>query len=390
MTSTEGARGLVVGNLVIVHRERPATKIPLFYMSMPRNRSGRFPIALTQKGVILFGGFVLMFSSLLSSSPVFSAPSGKAKEVLVAAGFTDSEIASLADGKLVKRVLDTTHEREIAMAFAVLVEETPENLRDHFVSLRLKKEVDPEVTDYHIISERGEMKDFDKLVMDPYGDATAEEIINVSPGDEINFSREEMALFGKLKDGTGKAKDRVEKTLREVLFHRCESYKEKGLDGILPYVRPDGDYMPGKHMAIAPKMIEILQKVAPNFYKHLANFPANRPDDLYENYSWATYDSEGKLNVDLLHRMGREENGSFLFSERVYYALNGYNSYHGEGGAIRTDDGTLLVFASRASTDAVTGFGSSFKRAAGVRMMGNTVAQMVETIMEAKKREGEL
>ena len=45
---------------------------------------------------------------------------------------------------------------------------------------------------------------------------------------------------------------------------------------------------------------------------------------------------------------------------------------------ITTTTKTLLIFASRTSTDAVTGFGGSAKKAIGVRMMGNMVSDMLE------------
>jgi hypothetical protein len=334
---------------------------------------------------------LLLICAFFTRSVAVVAAPGKAKEILIAAGFTDHDIAEVLEGKLIKRVLDSSNEREIGMAFAVLVEETPEQLNDIFISLRLKKIVDPAVTAYTAISEQGTIQDFDKLKLEPGGDATAEELLNASPGDDFNLSRDEIALFNKLQDHKGKAKDRVENRLREMLFNRYESYKQKGLAGVWPYAREDKDYLPAEDLALSEKMSEILKQHTPVFYKHLVNFPANRPDNLTESYSWVSFDTDGKPNIELLHRMGLKENGAFVFSERQYYALNGYNCVHGEGGAIPSDDDgrTLLIFSSRTSTDAVTGIGGYVKRAVGVRMMGTMVSEILEKYQEATQDKGD-
>ena len=230
---------------------------------------------------------ILNFVSMLSIATAAS-PNGKAQEIMSAAGFTDSDIAEVLDGKLLKRVLDSSNERDIGMAFAVLVKDTPEQLMDIFISLRFKKKVDPAVTAYNVIPEPGTIKDFEKLKLEP-GDATANELVDFSPGDDLNLSREEIASFNQLKAGTGKIKDRVEKRLREILFNRYESYKQKGLPGVLAYARAEEDFMPGEDLALSSKMREILKREAPAFYQHIVNFPANRPDDLVESYSWVTF-----------------------------------------------------------------------------------------------------
>lgn len=334
---------------------------------------------------VLFG-----CASVLADTGHVSASNGKAKEILMAAGFTDSDVAEVLGGKLLKRVLDSSNEREIGMAFAVLVQDTPTQLRDIFISLRLKKMLDPAVTDFYVLPESGTIKDFDRVKLSPDGDALAKKLVDSAPGDDLNLSHDEIASFNKLKDQGRKSKEIVAKNLRHLLFNRYESYKQKGLAGIIDYARESGDLKPGDDMVLSSKVSDILKRETPAFYKHLVNFPADRPADLAESYSWVTFDVDNKMNVELLHRMGVQENDAFVFSERQYYALNGYNCVHGEGGAIASDDGTLLIFSSRTSTDAVTGFGGSVKRAVGVRMMGNMVSEILERYQETAKSDGEL
>jgi hypothetical protein len=320
------------------------------------------------------------------------------KGILTEVGFTVDEIDSIFDDRkqLVKRILDPTNEREIAMAFAVLIQDTPDDLRDVFISLRLKEKVDPGVTGVGMISDSdASVADFKGVLLEPGGKDVAKELVHSNPEDEWNLSREEIADFHKLEDegSEGSQKERVESSLREKLLERYQSYRQKGLEGILPYARSKGsDYYPGDDMHMSSKMHTVLQREAPAFHEHLAHFPARRPDNLFESFSWVTFDADGKPNVELLHRCGIKENDSFFFSERQYFALNAYNCVHGEGGAVPLGDdiGTLLLFSSRTSTDAVTGFGGRAKRAIGVRMMGKMVSDLLERYQEEQNQHNEL
>lgn len=270
------------------------------------------------------------------------------------------------------------------MAFAVKVDETPEELAEIFVSQRLKKVVDPAVVAFHLISHPVTIDDFSGIALN---DATAQALIEASPDDDTNLSYEEIELFRDLQ--TTKA---VETALRGALFHRLEAYKTSGLKGILPYARSrkTGDYYPGLDMNVSSVMQGILQREVPVFFHHLAHFPRHRPDGLDESYSWVQFDADDQLNVELVHRMAYKQDESFVFSERQYYALNSYNCVHGEGGAIPLQNKTLLVFSSRTSTDAVTGFGGMAKRAIGVRMMGKMVADILQKYQELEAKRVEL
>ena len=75
------------------------------------------------------------------------------------------------------------------------------------------------------------------------------------------------------------------------------------------------------------------------------------------------------------------------FMNRTFYVSCGHNSVQQMGFAVPTNysantSSMLLAFSSRYSTDAVTGFGGSAKRAFGFRIMGKRTAKAMEAFQK--------
>jgi len=105
-----------------------------------------------------------------------------------------------------------------------------------------------------------------------------------------------------------------------------------------------------------------------------------------ETYGWINYEINGKPSIALYHRIfwsDEEKNAKYLMN-RTFYVSQGHNSVQQVGFAVPTDTKTmLLAFSSRTSTDAVTGFGGSAKRAIGSRIMGGRIAENMEALRKA-------
>eukprot|EP00546_Thalassionema_frauenfeldii_P006077 CAMPEP_0178920324 /NCGR_PEP_ID=MMETSP0786-20121207/14943_1 /TAXON_ID=186022 /ORGANISM="Thalassionema frauenfeldii, Strain CCMP 1798" /LENGTH=376 /DNA_ID=CAMNT_0020594381 /DNA_START=1 /DNA_END=1131 /DNA_ORIENTATION=- len=336
-----------------------------------------------------------------------SSSQNRIQTILQDAGFASKDIDTILDGKLHKKILDSTNPREIGMAFAVLLSDTsPDDISEAFISQRFKTAVDPAITGIGVINslqsnkKKDLLEDFRKLSLfrsdKKKDESTVGSLLESSPSDDMNLSRDEINAFHKLKNVHDQSDSKtimkkIDETIQESLLKRYQSYREKSLEGILPYSRSKGDYHPGKDMGLSSKMASVLRREAPIFFSHMSNFPRNRPDNCKESFSWVSFDvGNGIPNVELIHRMGRKqpETGSFVFMERHFFALHSYNSVHGEGGAIPCgDDRTLLIFSSRTSTDAVSGFGGAAKRSVGVRMMGTMVSDVLEKFKTIHTRE---
>merc|ERR1712238_649197 len=103
-----------------------------------------------------------------------------------------------------------------------------------------------------------------------------------------------------------------------------------------------------------------------------------------ETFGWMNYKIENKPSIALYHRIiwtDPTRNTKFLM-HRTYYVSIGHNSVQQVGFAVPTtnNEGILLGFSSRTSTDKVTGFGGSAKRAIGSRIMGGRIAENMEAL----------
>merc|ERR1712161_133204 len=100
------------------------------------------------------------------------------------------------------------------------------------------------------------------------------------------------------------------------------------------------------------------------------------------------YKIDNKPSIALYHRIIWTDttlHTKFLM-HRTYYVSIGHNSVQQIGFAVPTttttdnNAGILLGFSSRTSTDKVTGFGGSAKRAIGSRIMGGRIAENMEAL----------
>jgi len=316
----------------------------------------------------------------------------KYQDVMRKLGCSDDEMEQVAQGKLLKKTLESSHERELAVVFAILVKSSPEQIRDKYFSMKYKQKYDKQVTKVGFLSNDNVFQsDFDGLTLETNGEAMAKELADAVPGSDLNLSKEEMASFNALQDNDGNSAllQKAETKLREMLFARVKSYQEKGLNGILPYARTKGkNYKPGEDLLTTLEMSKVTKGEAPSFYQALANYPRDRPEGLDEKFSWIDFNIEATgPTVSLSHRLGMMENGVYVFAERIFYNLKGYNSVQGIGGAFPCDEGTFVVYSSKTSTDQVAGFGGAAKRAIGARVMGNILAQLLERYREHEHEE---
>lgn len=64
--------------------------------------------------------------------------------------------------------------------------------------------------------------------------------------------------------------------------------------------------------------------------------------------------------------------------ERHFYISRSHNCLQGIGASLPVEDGAVVLYATRTSTDQVSGFGGSAKRAVGNKIMGGRMAENFE------------
>lgn len=304
-------------------------------------------------------------------------------DILREAGFSSSAIADVKAGELHQGgslAAASDKELSVTLAFHVKVA-TLENAKDIFLYAPMKKEYDPSLESLGMIAEDGgdgSLEDFAGIklsnakVMDKLYQKAA-------PGSDLNLSKDEIARFKKCK-----SHEEVEGCLRQVLLERFRAYKKRGLAGIAPYARSKKEFSPGDELKGQMKAGRLLPKHAPAFHKYATEYPADEPPEVEESFFWVNNTLDEKPTIALVHRFGMpHQEGGFVYVERHFYLSRSHNCLQGIGAALPVEDGAVVLYATRTSTDQVSGFGGSAKRGIGNKLMGGRMAQNFERARKA-------
>ena len=294
---------------------------------------------------------------------------------LLAELYSPADVQKIRDGQLLQDTVESGSERELTARFAALVKAPTESFQKVFIDISKKKESDPSVIDLGLLEqEEGSIQDFDGVKLEPKKDAMVKAYINAKPGTDLNLSQEEIDTFNSLNNT-----EQVEHQFRSMLLDRYQKFRQHGLKGIPPYRRSGGkDYHPHEELVRKTELAKIIKREAPEFHRHLSEFPKNKPEGLEQSFSWINFEVDGKPTLSLVHRMGQLEGDAYVFAERHYYVGRSHNAVNGVGGAFPVEEGTVLLYLVRTTTDQVAGFGSSAKRAIGSRIMGGQMAANFE------------
>jgi hypothetical protein len=300
-------------------------------------------------------------------------------EVFKLLPFSEEEKQKILQGEIVKTLPDETADDEMAVSLAFMIKNKPENIALNFVG---GKTIDQSSTiDHHqLITSEADFKGLG-LTTDE-----VDEFLNASPGDKLNLSNDEIAAFKAIKakglSGTD-ASTQVLSQFHAMLFKRYQAYKAGGVMAIAPYQREDGEqYKAGDYLQSVAQDTPILEKLYPKFHKILLEYPKIKDPALKEHFFWMKMTVEKRPTFVLVHRMIMEENGAYLAVARQYYASQGFNAEQELGMLVPTEKDSLAVLITRASSDEVTGFGSSTKRFIGRRLMADGMTDFFKAMQK--------
>lgn len=203
---------------------------------------------------------------------------------------------------------------------------------------------------------------------------------SASPGSNLNLSEDEIPIFANCT-----THDEVEEALRRILLDRYRAYRRHGLGGIKPYARSRNKFSPGDELRSQVVADRILPERSPAFRVYAMEYPNNPPVGSVESYFWVNSIIDGMPTISLVHRMGMpldDHRGGYAYMERHFYVSRSHNCLQGIGIAMEVDDGAVVLYCTRTSTDQVGGFGSTAKRAVGNRIMGGRMAENFERARE--------
>jgi hypothetical protein len=287
-------------------------------------------------------------------------------EVMRELHISDSDRASIMQGKIVDWTANEGSDRELALGMAFLVKVKPEDMFEMYREALVLKDVSV-ITAHGKLTAEGTMAELAGVKLQPNGEKEAKRYLNVEPGSELNLDSKEMAAFQALKaggDADAVPVEKVEILIRQELLARYQAYRSKGLPGIAPYERGHGQQrLAGDELLLSTKQLTGVAKHLPAFHKFLLNYPQGlakeEAKNLEEFFYWLNIDVFGRPMFVLVHRMLYHVGDAAFAIERHYYTSHDYNSMLQGIAALPTKDGTFLFYIGRVSTDQVAGFGSS-------------------------------
>ena len=294
-----------------------------------------------------------------------------AEQVLTDMRLSAGDRQRVLSGEFVNADVPAVSERDLSFAIAFLVKTSPEGLGERVITGDLVT-ADAQVQAWGELKGAGALADFARLKI------TSDEARTLSAakaGDALNLSAGEVAAF----TGAPGGPDAILEALRKMLLARYQAYRTSGLAGIAPYDRGGGRTT--DHAADLRRASEAsagLKKYLPAFQAVLLGYPKATAVQMRESFFWVKSIIEGKATYILTHLMATPDGAAYALARRQYYASTSYNGEQSVAGFLPVSDGTVVVLASHAFTDQVTGFGGSMKRSIGSSIMARKMREIFE------------
>lgn len=309
--------------------------------------------------------------------PAAASAVSPAEAILAEMPFTEAERKRILAGELVTAGAEETSDRELAVVMAFLIKDPPADLVERFRKAT-GYDVDKEVTSHGELGGGG-LADLQAMTLTPNGDAEAKRYLEAKGGEDLNLSSAEIAAFQALGD---KTKPAVEDQLRKLLLARLQAYKSGGLAGIAPYDRGGGKTRsPADDLRKAIQAARVLAKEAPAFQAVLLSYPNSKPAGLEESFYWVNFEIDERPTISLTHRLAMPlGEGAFVIADRHYYVSRSHNALQAVAAVFPAQQGSIVFYGNRTSTDQAAGFGSSAKHKIGRRIMGGQIAAFFEQV----------
>jgi len=308
-----------------------------------------------------------------------------ADELLKQLNISARDQRSIQEGKIVIWTASEGSDRELALGMALLVKTKGENIVQLFREASAFNTMESKLRAHGRITGEGMLDDFADVRLEPNGEAEALRYLEAEPGDVLNLEAEEIAAFRALKlageDGAVPVQ-KVEELIRQGLLARYQAYHTKGLTGIAPYERKSGHrLLAGDELTLATKQAKLVAKYLPSVYDALSNYPPAKTKEgetVEDQYYWLNVElSERPLYV-LSHRMLFQVGEAYAVVDRHFYSSHEYNCLQQGLVALPTDDGMLITYLRRVSTDQVAGFGSKVKHPLARALMVSPIKRLLE------------
>ncbi len=289
--------------------------------------------------------------------------------------FSKDDVERVRKGELVKTTTKETSERELAAVMVFLVKAPVQKL---LTSLKAgpSPRNDPQVQAVTEINADGTLVDPKVVALKPGGEKETQRYLSAEPGDTLNLSTAEIASFAALK---GAGQPQVEDAVRQMLLARYQAYRAQGLAGIAPYARgKDKQSQPADDLRRYTEAAKGLKKYVPAFYDAVMNYPQGAPAELKQRFFLIRYAMSGRPVFALRQRLAMPLGDAYVLTDRDFYVSHDYNDTQAIGALLPAENGTVVVYLNRTTTDQLGGFGASAKQAIGRNMMAKQISEIFE------------
>jgi hypothetical protein len=299
-------------------------------------------------------------------------------ELMADFNFSKDDVQRVRSGELVDTSAKETSDRELAVVMVFLVKAPVQKLIA-FLKEGPSPRNDPQVQAVTEIKGEGTLDDFKAVVLKPGGDKETQRYLDAAPGDKLNLSLPEIASFAALKGAGGAGQPQVEEAVRKMLLARYQAYRAQGLSGIAPYARgKDKQSQPADDLRRATEAAKGVKKYTPAFYDVLMNYPQGTPAGLTQHFFCIRYAMDGRPNFALRQRLALPVEDAYVIADRDFYVSSGYNDTQAVGALLPVENGTVVVYLNRTTTDQLGGFGASAKQSIGRGMMAKQIKAIFE------------
>ncbi|ANE56621.1 hypothetical protein [Methylomonas sp. DH-1] len=333
---------------------------------------------------------VMLLASFLAAAPAAAQDAPSPQQALQSFGIGAEQIVQLQRGEIVGYDVSETSQKELAIGVAMLLPVPLAQIADYIKKGHMNA-IESDIVASATLGPNPSSDSFKKFAYTDKQLDEAKAFLAAEAGDEFNLSNAELAS---LKSLQAELEDADDKTLlktanqkyREFLLQRLSAYKKNGLNGIAPYARDGGSADPAAELRTDAVNSKAWARYFPELQQAWLNYPAALPGNASEQFIWLNRRVEDRPTPILNHRViAVGETGGIVIS-RQFYVGHSYNSSQVVAGGLPYQDGTLVFYSIRSSTDQVAGIGSSLKHSIGREQMKKEMVKRLQRLNKDLKR----
>lgn len=305
-------------------------------------------------------------------------------------GFDPGERERLRAGELISHDLMKTYEYGSGFVLAGRIDRPLDAVYEDCLAGRILDQ-NPVIVAFGTLPPKGAtIEDFARVGYEPDEAPEVAELLRATPAAPFNLSGEELERVRELGKRFPEATpgpaaiDAASEVLRRLLLGRARAYAEKGLEGLAPYVREEGESTrPDELLRCALPPDSVVAEDLPELRRVLLDYPESDPR-IEHRFYWTKESLAGHPTFSLLHHLLRLGDGIALVVARHYYLNRELDVTQILAGLVPTEKGTLVLCSHRMSASQLSGTWLRPDR----RLVHDQLEEAATRILEALRSSG--